>query len=284
MLASRVGQAGTSKTVIITGAGGGLGAAMALQYAARGANLAVLDINTAGANDTVRACHDLGVEALALECDVTDLGACAAATAQVLERFGQIDVVIANAGITHLSFFEDTEISVIRRVMEVNFFGAVNIAKAALPELLRARGQIIAISSVAGFCPLPMRTGYAASKYAMRGFFETLRTENRHRGLGVLIACPSFVDTAIGDNALGGGGEKATHARTEAKGAIPAEEAARAIVDAADRRRDFLPVAKGARLAHVLSRLAPAFLERISTRRVMAQFDEPPDTQNANGP
>lgn len=96
-------------------------------------------------------------------------------------------MVIANAGITHLNLLENTELSVIRRVMEVNFFGAVNIAKAAPPALLTSKGQIVAMSSVAGFCPLPMRTGYAASKYAVRDFFETLRTENRNRGLGVLV-------------------------------------------------------------------------------------------------
>lgn len=264
----------TAKTVLITGGSGGIGAALARRYAALGCNLALLDINEAGVKETADTCQASGIDALAITCDVTDAEACADAVEQTLERFGRLDVVVANAGMTHLSLFEDTELDVIRRVMEVNFFGAINIAKAALPALLRAKGQIVAMSSVAGFCPLPMRTGYVASKYAVRGFFETLRTENRHRGLGVLVVCPSYVDTNIGDNALGGSGGKATHQRAEAKGAISADDAARQIVAAAMRRRDFLPVGKGARLAHLLSRLAPSLLEKLSTNRVMKA---PPD-------
>ncbi len=260
----------SAKTVVITGGGSGIGAALARQYAALRHDLALLDIDEAGANSVANACRNLGANVLVCPCDVTEPTDCAHAVEEALAHFGHIDVVVANAGLTHLSFFEDTDLSVIRKVMEVNFFGAVNIAKAALPELLKTKGQFIAMSSVAGFCPLPMRSGYAASKYAIRGFFETLRTENRHRGLGVLIVCPSYVETQIGSNALGGSGKKATHQRAEAKGAISADEAANRIVIAAMRRRDFLPVAKGARLAHLLSRLSPSWLERLSTKRIKA--------------
>ncbi len=257
-----------SKTVVITGAGGGIGAALAREYALADANLALLDINEEAAAETAKMCAGLGAEAVSISCDVTSFEECAGAINQTMERFGGIDVLIANAGITHLSLFAETDISVIRRVMEVNFFGAVNIAKAALPELLRSKGQIVVMSSVAGFCPLPLRTGYSASKYALRGFFETLRAENKRKGLGVLIVCPSYVATDIGNSALGADGNKATLHRPDTEGAISAEEAARKIVAAANRRRDFLPVAKGAGLAHFLSRLAPSLLERLSAQRV----------------
>ncbi|PHS23541.1 MAG: short chain dehydrogenase [Robiginitomaculum sp.] len=257
------------KTVIITGGGSGIGAALARQYAKGGYNLAILDINMEGANAVAKACRQIGAGILVQECDVTSPQSCTKAVEETLAHFGHIDVVIANAGLTHLSLLENTDLSVIRRVMEVNFFGAINIVKAALPALLGAKGQVIAMSSVAGFCPLPMRTGYAASKYAVRGFFETLRTETRHRGLGIMIVCPSYVDTKIGDNALGGHGEKATHQRSEAKGAISADDAAKAIFIAAGRRRDFLTIGKGATLAHILSRIAPSFLEKLSTKRVL---------------
>lgn len=259
----------TAKTVMITGGGGGIGAALARRYASLGFNLALLDIDEAGAEAVAEICREAGIDALALKCDVTSAESCANAVDQTLAQFGRLDVVVANAGQTHLSLFADTELSVIRRVMEVNFFGAVNITKAALPALLRSEGQIVAMSSVAGFCPLPMRAGYAASKYAIRGFFETLRTENRHRGLGVLVVCPSYVDTKIGDHALGGTGQKAEHRRPEAKQAISADDAAQQIVGAAMRRRDFITVAKGAQLAYLLSRLAPGLLEKLSTQRVV---------------
>ncbi len=257
------------KTVIITGGGSGIGAALARQYAKGGYNLAILDINPQGAEEAANVCRQIGAKVLVQECDVTSPQSCINAVEETLAHFGHIDVVVANAGLTHLSLLEDTDLSVIRRVMEVNFFGAINIAKAALNALLQTKGQIIAMSSVAGFCPLPMRSGYAASKYAVRGFFETLRTETRHRGLGVMIVCPSYVDTKIGKNALGGDGHKATYQRPEAKDAISAEDAAAQIIAAANKRRDFLALGKGAALARLLSRLAPSWLEKLSTQRVM---------------
>lgn len=261
----------SNKVVVITGAGNGIGAALARRYAVSGMHLALLDIDEAAARLTAEACARDGAQAQSWACDVTDLARCETVIVEVMERFGAIDCLIANAGITHLSPFEETEVSVIRRVMEVNFFGAVNMAKACLPYLLAVRGQIVVMSSVAGFCPLPMRTGYSASKYAVRGFFETLRAENWHKGLRVLVVCPSFVDTGIGTRALGGDGAAATRGRPEAKGATPTSEVADAVFQAAAKGRDFLAVARGARLSYVLSRLAPALLERLSIRRVFSQ-------------
>jgi NAD(P)-dependent dehydrogenase (short-subunit alcohol dehydrogenase family) len=259
------------KVVVITGAGNGIGAALARRYGASGARLALLDIDEAAAAITAEACVRDGAQARSWACDVTDLARCETVIAEVMKHFGAIDCLIANAGITHLSPFEETDVSVIRRVMEVNFYGAVNMAKACLPHLLAARGQIVVMSSVAGFCPLPMRTGYSASKYAVRGFFETLRAENRHKGLRVLVVCPSFVDTGIGTRALGGDGAAATRGRPEAKGATPTAEVADAVFRAAMAGRDFLAVARGARLSYFLSRLAPGLLERLSIRRVFSQ-------------
>lgn len=261
----------SGKVVVITGAGNGIGAALARRYAASGARLALLDIDGEAASLTAKACERDGAQAQSWVCDVTDLARCEAVIGEIVERFGAIDCLIANAGITHLSPFAETEVSVIRRVMEINFFGAVNMAKVCLAHLLVTRGQIIIMSSVAGFCPLPMRTGYSASKYAVRGFFETLRAENRHKGLRVLVVCPSFVDTGIGTRALGGGGATATRGRPEAKGAAPTADVADAIFRAAARGRDFLAVARGARLSYFLSRLAPSLLERLSIRRVFSQ-------------
>lgn len=211
-----------------------------------------------------------GVEVLSMLCDVTDLDACNAAVAKIETQFGRLDVLINNAGITHFGAFENTDLEVLRRVMDVNFFGSVNMTRAGLALLLASRGQIIAISSVAGFCPLPLRAGYAASKHAMRGFFDTLRCEVQSRGLKVMIACPYFVESDIARNALSGDG-RSRAPEVEAsrlKGMVTAEHAAAEIVRGAKAGRRFLPVARGAKLAWMLSRLAPNRLADMSAKRV----------------
>ncbi len=256
------------RTVVITGAANGIGAALSQLYAKSGANVALLDLDEIRLQEVAKTCQQEGGEALAVRCDVTSYEDCERAIEKTTNRFGGVDVLIANAGVTHLSEFADTDVDIIRRVMEVNFFGAVNSAKAALPHLLESEGQIVAMSSVAGFCPLPLRTGYASSKYAVRGFFETLRAENKRKGLGVLVVFPSFVDTEIGAKALGGDGAPATWNREEAKGASSVESVAEKIFVAAEARREFLTVARGARLSYIVSRLSPRLLERLSIRKI----------------
>jgi len=256
------------KTVVITGAANGIGAALSQLYANSGADLALLDLDETRLQEVAKTCQREGREVLPVRCDVTSYEDCESAIEKTTNRFGGVDILIANAGITHLSEFADADLEIIRRVMEVNFFGAVNSAKAALPHLLKSKGQIVAMSSVAGFCPLPLRTGYSASKYAVRGFFETLRAENKHKGLGILVVFPSFVDTEIGAKALGGDGAPAKWNREEARGASPVESVAEKIFVAAEARREFLTVARGARLSYFVSRLSPRLLERLSIRKV----------------
>ena len=151
---------------------------------------------------------------------MTDADACARAVAATAERFGSLDVLVANAGMSHRSAFETTNLDVLRRVMEVNFFGAVNCTKAALPHLLASRGLVVAVSSVAGYTPLLARTGYSASKHALHGFFDSLRAEVGPRGVGVMLACPSFIATRIARNALGGDGLPVRHAAGDGRPAV----------------------------------------------------------------
>lgn len=178
------------KVVLITGAAGGLGRALARSFAADGARIAVLDRDASGAEALAAELRSQARHALSLACDVTDAAACERAAAVVIEAWGAIDVLINNAGITHRSAYRRTDPAVTRRVMEVNFFGAVNCTRAALAALTESRGLIIVVSSVAGFAPLIARTGYAAAKHALHGFFDSLRTELAEDGVGVLLVCP----------------------------------------------------------------------------------------------
>ncbi len=258
---------------MITGAGGGLGRALALRFAAAGARIAALDRDPAGLDATRSLLESRGAECLALTCDVTDADACAQSVAAAVARFGSLDVLVANAGLSHRSAFEVTGPDVIRRVMEVNFFGAVNCTAAALPHLLASRGLVIAVSSVAGFTPLVARTGYSASKHAMHGFFDSLRAELQPRGVSVMLACPSFIATGIGRNAIGGDGQPVRHAQVTVGRPLAAERAAGMIFTAAERGRRLVLVGRTSRLAWYLSRAAPGLYSQVMARRMRAELE-----------
>jgi short-subunit dehydrogenase len=192
--------------------------------------------------------------------------------ATTLTHFGALDGLINNAGISHRSLLQDTDPDVIRRIMEVNFFGALYLTHAALPHIIEHRGVIVAISSVAGYAPLIGRTGYAASKHALHGFFDSLRTEVEAAGVGVTLVCPSFIRTGIADAALGGSGDAAGSTRvTTGRVSSPQDIAARIYTAVAQGRPLLLPDCTS-RLAWWVSRLAPARYARIMKRRVGDEF------------
>jgi NAD(P)-dependent dehydrogenase (short-subunit alcohol dehydrogenase family) len=220
----------------------------------------------------VRRLVSEGHRALAIGCDVCDEASCRAAIAEVTAKLGGVDVLVNNAGVSHRSLFADTGSAVIRRVMEVNFFGAVNCTQAALPSLIERRGTVVAVSSVAGFAPLVGRTGYAASKHALHGFFDSLRSEVGHRGVHVMLVCPSFTDTDIDRRAIAGdGGPAALSKATVGRLATPYEIGA-AIVDGVRRgRRRVLPTSLS-RSAWWLSRLAPETYARVMLTKQGPEF------------
>lgn len=177
-----------NKVVIITGASSGIGKALVYEFAKRGAKISMGARNIdelKKIEDDLKAC---GTEILSVQTDVTRETDCKNLIEKTHERFGRIDVLVNNAGISMRALFEDLEIDVIRRLMDVNFWGTVYCTKYALPYLLQAKGSLVGIISVAGFLGLPGRTGYSASKFAVRGFLNTLRVENLKKGLHVLIA------------------------------------------------------------------------------------------------
>jgi short-subunit dehydrogenase len=272
----------TGAVVLVTGAGGGLGRALALRFAATGARIAAIDQDAAGLDGLRTEMESAGRECLAITCDVTDADACIRAIDATARHYGSLDVLVNNAGMSHRSGFAATGLDVIRRVMEVNFFGAVNCTKAALPHVVATRGMIIAVSSVAGYTPLIARTGYAASKHAMHGFFDSLRTEVEPSGVDVMLACPSFIATRIGRNAIGGDGLPVRHAQVTVGRPLTAESAAERIVTAAELGRRRVFVGQAARLAWWFSRLAPQAYARLMARRLRGEL-ESPDTPAAAG-
>ncbi|MCB9557210.1 MAG: SDR family oxidoreductase [Deltaproteobacteria bacterium] len=256
------------KCVVITGGAGGIGLALGRCYVADGCDVALLDID---AGSVSAAAEQLGGKTLGLACDVTDAKQCEQAIAQVVQQFGGIDVLVNNAGISHRSRFIDTDLDVFRRVMEINFFGALYCTKFAMSALIARRGQVVTISSVAGFAPLYARTGYAASKYALHGLFDTLRAELDEHGVAITIVCPSFVATAIEQRALDKDG-KPLGARRVGIGKLMSPEAVAAkIHSAAQARKQLLLPSPVGKVAWVVSRFAPRFYARQMTKRFSAE-------------
>ncbi len=258
------------KVVVITGAAGGIGTALAQRFAREGAAVALLDRDEESTRQVAKPIEATGVPVLALRCDVTSQADCTAAIERVIEVLGGIDVLVNNAGITHLGAFHETDVDVLRRVMDVNFFGAVHCTKAALAALLERRGQVIVTSSVAGIAPLATRTGYSASKYALHGFFDSLRAEHRDDGLRVLLVCPSFIDTPIGDHALGPHGDQSpAGARSGVRRPASPQALADAVVRAAERNKRLLLFPREAVLSYWVARLVPRLYERLMIRRTL---------------
>jgi NAD(P)-dependent dehydrogenase (short-subunit alcohol dehydrogenase family) len=250
------------KVVVVTGAAGGIGRALCRRFAGGGAVVAALDVDGPGVQGLAAELRAAGTNACGYACDVTREEQCVAVMAQVVAACGGIDVLVNNAGITHRSAFADTQVAVLRRVMEVNYFGSVHCTKAALSSLAARRGLIVVISSVAGFAPLLGRTGYAASKHALHGLFNSLRTELLAAGVGVTIVCPSFTDTNIARRALDADGSLTRHPQSTLGKLARPEDVADAIYRAAARRRRLAVLSPVGKLARLVSTLWPAYYER----------------------
>ncbi|MFZ2526244.1 MAG: SDR family NAD(P)-dependent oxidoreductase [Rhodococcus sp. (in: high G+C Gram-positive bacteria)] len=192
------------RVAVVTGAGSGIGRALAVALATKGARLALSDVDTVGLAETAQQARDLGSEVHAAHLDVTQREAVFAYAEAVLERFGAVNQVYNNAGIAYHGEFERTEFKDIERIMDVDFWGVVNVGKAFLPHLIASGdGHLINVSSLFGLLSMPGQTAYNAAKFAVRGFTESLRQEMLIAGHPVQVTCvhPGGIKTAIARNA-----------------------------------------------------------------------------------
>ena len=262
------GDADDRQVVVITGAAGGIGRALARRWSVEGAHVALLDVNRDALAEAAAELAATGADALAVAADVTDYNSCAQAMQTIVDRFNRIDVLVNNAGAVHRSAFVDTDIAVYRKVMEVNYFGALHCTKAALPHLLASRGLIVVTSSIAGIAPLYGRTGYAASKHALHGLFESARCELADEGLRVMMVCPTFTRSAFEQHAMGADGNPAGTRRSMTGRLAEPAAVADTVVRAARRARKLVVFSVQGKLSYYLSRLAPGLYVRAMVRRL----------------
>lgn len=261
------------KVVVVTGAASGIGAAICRRFAKEGAKIGLLDMDAQSVAAAADRLNDAGADALGLKCDVADETQCTAAVDTIIKLFGGVDLLVNNAGITQRSAFVDTQISVYRKVMDVNFYGSLNCTRAAIDSLIDRQGGIIVIESLAGVTPLLGRTGYCASKHALHGFFTSLRSELRETGVHVMLVCPGFVSTNLQTRALGGDGRVTTHPQSVVGKPAPAAKVADAIYKGALKRRHLLVLTPVGKLAYWISRLAPNIYERLMARQVREELE-----------
>ena len=252
------------KVVWITGASSGIGEAMAVLAARRGAKL-VLSARREAELQRVRAlCADPNQVAV-LPLDLAAFDAADAAR-RAQEFFGGVDVLVNNAGISQRSLLKDTELEVYRRIMELDFFAPVALTRALLPAMrVRGGGHFVMIGSVVSKVGVPLRTGYSAAKHALAGFTEAARSELWRDGLKFTLACPGFVRTEVSKNALSGSG--AAHGVIDpgiARG-IPPEDCAARIWRAVERDREEVYIGPQSRVIH-LKRLAPGLASYLLKR------------------
>jgi NAD(P)-dependent dehydrogenase (short-subunit alcohol dehydrogenase family) len=261
-------------SVVITGGAGGIGRALARSFGGAGAKIAIVDLPSSPLGMAREELASAGIEALALPCDITDREQVRDAMATIREAFGSIDVLINNAGIVHRSAFADTQPEVFRRVMEVNLFGALHCTQACMDDLVANRGLIIAVSSIAGLAPLYGRSGYAASKHAMHGLFESLGAEVADKGVGVLMVCPSFVASGIEASALGADGKRIDRPRSKIGRLGAPDDVAVEVLKAARSGRRRLVLTPLGKTSALLSSLAPGLYERLMIRKLRSELDE----------
>lgn len=262
------------KTVVITGASSGIGEALAREYARRGFNLVLaarsidkLEMLTSELKNS---------DVLCVKTDVSLEEDCRHLINEAVAKFGGIDILINNAGISMRAIFEDVDLRVIRELMDVNFWGTVYCTKYALPYLLKVKGSVVGVISIAGHIGMPGRTGYSASKYAVRGFLDALRVENLRKGLHVLVVAPGFTQSNIRKVALIADGSKQGETPRDEDKMMTADRVAEIIAKGVDRKKRSLVLTfVEGKLTVFLSKWLPSLIDKLSYNHIAKEPNSP---------
>lgn len=223
------------KIVVITGGSDGIGKALVEFYLRKGARVATCGRTRSKLDDLLSAHRGKPLEVV--EADVSRIEDCGKFIQFVISKWDGVDILINNAGISMRALFQDTEIETLRKMMEINFWGTVYCTKFALESIMERKGSIVAVSSIAGFRGLPGRSGYSASKYALNGWMEALRTELLESGVNVLWVCPGFTSSNIRNSALNKDAKPQGESPMDESKMMSAELCASYIGDAIERKK-----------------------------------------------
>jgi len=249
------------KVVIVTGGSDGIGRALIDALIPLGAKIATCARNYDKLYNLQLQYPNVLLHTMA--CDVSNENDCKRFIESVIEVFGHIDILINNAGISMRSLFNDVDVDVMKRVMDVNFFGAVYCTKYSLPSILENKGTVVGISSTAGSRGLPGRSGYSASKFALQGWLEALRSEMTHTGVNVMWVSPGFTASNIRNAALNEKGETQGESPLDEAKLMSAEECAQYIIKAIEKRKRTLILTSSGKLAVFMNKFFPSWSDKL---------------------
>ena len=261
------------RTVIVTGASSGIGRAICLELARERPKLVLAARDSARLDEVAAECRGRGAETLVVPTDVESEDACRTLIERAVERFGGVDVLVANAGRTMWARLDDMkDLSLYEELMRTNYLGAVYPTFYALPYLKKSRGRIVVVSSVAGLTGVPERTGYSSTKHALFGFFESLRIELRDTGVTVTMVAPDFVRSEIHRRAIGADGKPLGASPLSEEKIMTAEECARRILRATEKRQRLVITSVRGRFGRWARLVAPALIDSVARRAIRRGF------------
>jgi len=258
------------KVVIVTGGTSGIGAALVSEALAHGAKVA-----TCARNQEKLQQLPQSEQLFCFKADVSKEADCKAFIDAVIAKWGKIDVLINNAGISMRALFEDADLSVIRELMDVNFWGTVYCTKYALPGILKQKGVVVGVSSIAGYRGLPGRSGYSASKFAMQGFLEALRTELLHTGVHVMWVCPGFTASNIRNVARTNDGTAQAETPLDESKLMTAGQCASIIIDTIEKRKRTIVMTGQGKLVVWLNKFFPSLSDKLIYKHFLNEPNSP---------
>lgn len=263
------------KVVIITGASSGIGLASAKVFGSLGARVVMAARSLEKMQELAPQVSSDPSKVLCVKTDVTVEDDCRRLVEQTVDAFGGIDILVNNAGISMRAMFGDLDLKVIHSLMDVNFWGTVYCTKYALPWLLKSKGSVVGIVSIAGYTALPARTGYSASKYAIRGFLDTLRMEHMKDGLNVLVFAPGYTASAVRRNALTADGSAQGETPLDESRLMSAETVAKRLAKALRRRRSQVTLTFLGKITIFAHRVFPRLTDRLTYIYVSREPNSP---------
>jgi len=264
-----------NKVVVITGATSGIGQACALIFGKAEAKIWITGRSRVKLDETLVFLQKEGIVCGGGVCDAAIAEQNQQMADEVIKHFGKIDVLINNAGISMRALFRDLDLKVFHRVMDINFWGTVYATKFCMDEIIKNKGAIIGVSSINGFRGTPARTAYTASKFAMNGFFESLRTEVMKLGVHVMVVCPGFTASNIRNNALLADGTCQSESPREEDKMMTAEEVAEAMLTALRRNKRDLVLTSQGKMAAFLNKWMPGIMDKIVYNHMAKEKDSP---------